>query len=250
MAAPRVSLFVTCLVDQFFPQVGESVVRVLRHLGVGVDFPPGQTCCGQPAFNSGHRYEALAVARRFLKVFKDSAYVLAPSGSCASMVRVFYPELFRDEPAFQQEAAALAGRTYEFSEFLVKVLKVADIGAALPQPLRVAYHDSCHALRELGIAQEPRDLLRAVRGVELVELDHHEACCGFGGAFSVKYPEISTAILQDKVDNLRKSGAEVLVATDSGCLMHIAGALSRQGVKVEALHIAQLLARGLEARRG
>ncbi|MFN3974412.1 MAG: (Fe-S)-binding protein [Dehalococcoidia bacterium] len=241
----RVALFVTCVVDQFFPQVGEGVVKVLRHLGIEVDFPQAQTCCGQPAFNSGYRREALSAARRFLEVFKNAEAVVAPSGSCASMVRVFYPSLFRDDPQRHAQAQALASRTYEFSEFLVRVLGVANIGARYADGLTVTYHDSCHSLRELGIRDEPRALLKAVQGVRFVEFEQHEVCCGFGGTFSVKYAPISTAILQDKLDNIAHSGARVLVATDSSCLMHMEGAMRRQGMQIRPLHIAQFLAEGL-----
>ncbi|MCS7207095.1 MAG: (Fe-S)-binding protein [Dehalococcoidia bacterium] len=241
----RVALFVTCLVDQFFPQVGESVVKVLRHLGVEVDFPPNQTCCGQPAFNSGFRREARAAARHFLDAFKDAPLIVAPSGSCASMVRVFYPSLFPDDPQRLSQARALASRTYEFSQFLVRVLGVTDIGARYANGLTVTYHDSCHSLRELGIRDEPRALLQAVKGVRFVEFAHHEVCCGFGGTFSVKYAPISSAILQDKLENIAHSGAQVLVATDSSCLMHMGGAMRRRGMQVRPMHIAQFLAEGL-----
>lgn len=244
----RVALFVTCLADHFFPQVGEAVVRVLRRLGVTVDFPEAQTCCGQPAFNSGYWAEALAAARRFLEVFRDAEYIVAPSGSCVSMVRVFYPELFRDDPARLRQARDLARRTYEFSEFLVRVLGVEDVGARLNA--RITYHDACHALRELGIREEPRRLLRAIRGAELVEFPFHEVCCGFGGTFSVKYAPISTAILREKVRNILNAGAEILTSTDASCLMHIAGALSREGASIRALHLAEVLDLGLaEAER-
>jgi len=163
---PRVSLFITCLGDQFFPEVGECVVSVLRRLGVEVDFDPAQTCCGQPAFNSGYRGEAREVAARVLDIFQDAEYVVAPSGSCATMVRIFYPELFAHDPARLRQAEALRGRVFEFSEFLVKVLKVEDVGASFAR--RVTYHDSCHLLRELGSESEPRKLIRAVKGIELV----------------------------------------------------------------------------------
>ncbi|MBI2166001.1 MAG: (Fe-S)-binding protein [Chloroflexi bacterium] len=240
----KAALFVTCLVDQLFPNVGEAAVKVLRHLNVEVAFPRDQTCCGQPALNSGLRYEATAVARRFLKVFEGSEYIVCPSGSCTSLVRLFYADLLSEDPHLKAQAGLLASRTYEFSEFITGVLKVTDIGARLEA--RVAYHDSCHSLRELGISRGPRDLIKAVQDVELVELPHHDVCCGFGGTFSIRYPEISSAILRDKVDNILKSGARILTATDSGCLMHINGALTRSGGQVEVLHLAELLARGLE----
>jgi len=226
-------------VDQLFPQVGESTVRVLRRLGVEVDFPRDQTCCGQPAFNTGFHREARSLAKRFLKIFRRSEYIVVPSGSCGAMVRVFYPELFHGDPELRSEFEDLASRVYEFSEFLVKVLGVTDVGASYP--CRVTYHDSCHLRRELGIISEPRRLIEGVRGAELVEMEQAEVCCGFGGSFSVKYPDISGAMLQDKLRNIEKSKAEVLVASDAGCLMHMAGGLERQGVRVKAMHLAQLL---------
>lgn len=236
----RASLFITCLVDQLTPQVGESMVKVLRRLGVEVDFPRDQTCCGQPAFNSGFRREASTLAKRFISIFQNSDYIVAPSGSCTSMVKVFYPELFKKEPRLREEAEALSSRVYEFSEFLVKVLGVEDVGAEYRG--RVTYHDSCHLLRELGVESEPRRLIKAVKGVEFVELERSDQCCGFGGAFSVKYSDISGAILQDKLDNIRSSTAEVMIANDTGCLMQIAGGLSRQGIPMKTMHLAELLA--------
>lgn len=236
----RASLFITCLVDQLTPQVGESMVKVLRRLGVEVDFPRDQTCCGQPAFNSGFRREASTLAKRFISIFQNSDYIVAPSGSCTSMVKVFYPELFKKDPRLREEAEALSSRVYEFSEFLVKVLGVEDVGAEYRG--RVTYHDSCHLLRELGVESEPRRLIKAVKGVEFVELERSDQCCGFGGAFSVKYSDISGAILQDKIDNIRSSSAEVMIANDTGCLMHIAGGLSRQGIPMKTMHLAELLA--------
>jgi len=237
----KASLFITCLVDQLFPQVGVSMVEVLRRLGVEVDFPEAQTCCGQPAFNSGYRKEARDLAARFINVFDDSEYVVAPSGSCASMVKVFYADLFEDDAAMRERARALAARTYEFSEFLVNVLQIEDVGAQFSG--RVALHQSCHLLRELNVRGEPLRLLRAVRGIELVELERAEACCGFGGLFAIKYAQISGSILQEKIDHIRESGADVIVASDMGCLMHIGGGLSRQRIPVRTMHIAELLAR-------
>jgi len=238
----KASLFITCLVDQFFPEVGMSVVTVLRKLGVEVDFPAEQTCCGQPAFNSGFSAEARDLAKRFIRIFENSEYVVAPSGSCTSMVRVFYPELFKDDPDWHKRAESLASRTYEFTEFLVNVLKVEDVGAV--HRGKVALHQSCHLLRELNVRTEPQRLLRAVKGIELVELERSDACCGFGGLFSIKYPHISGGILQDKIDCIEKSGADVVVASDVGCLMHIGGGLSRQCSQTKTLHIAELLAKG------
>jgi L-lactate dehydrogenase complex protein LldE len=227
-------------VDQFFPQVGESVVRILRRLGVEVTFNPAQTCCGQPAFNTGFREEARSVASRVLDVFDDADYVVAPSGSCASMVRVFYPELFAGEPERLDKLEKLRTRFFEFSEFLVKVLKAEDVGARFAH--RVAYHDSCHLLRELGIESEPRALLRAVRDIELIDLKDYQVCCGFGGTFAVKFPEVSVAMGEDKVRAALDAGAEYLVANDSGCLMHLAGLIHRQGLPLKTLHLAEVLA--------
>lgn len=241
-AKPRVSLFITCLTDQFAPQVGESVVRVLRRLGCEVSFNPAQTCCGQPAFNTGYRDEARAVARRVIELFEDAEYVVAPSGSCTSMVRVFYRELFADDPVLLRKWESLRDRFFEFSEFLVQVLKVEDVGASFPH--KVVYHDSCHLLRELGISDQPRKLLRSVQGIELVELNDSKLCCGFGGTFSVKFPEVSVAMGEDKVQAAAKTGAEYLVANDGGCLMHLAGLIHRRDLPLKTLHLAEILARG------
>ena len=236
----KVSLFVTCLVDQFFPQVGLSMVRVLRRLGVEVEFDPLQTCCGQPCFNSGYRREARPLAERFIRIFENSDYVVAPSGSCVAMTRIYYPELLTTDKHWQQRARALAPRIYEFSEFLVRVLGREDVGARFTG--RVTYHDGCHLLRELGIRDEPRRLIRRVEGVELVEMPEADTCCGFGGTFSVKFPEISSALVKDKLAQVVGSGAEVVVANDSSCLMQIAGLLRRQNTSVRAMHLAELLA--------
>jgi L-lactate dehydrogenase complex protein LldE len=237
----KASLFITCLVDQFFPAVGVSMVSVLRRLGVEIDFPAEQTCCGQPAYNSGFHAEARHLAERFIPIFENSEYVVAPSGSCASMVRVFYPDLVRDDAEMLKRAESLAAKTYEFGEFLVKVLAVEDVGASSRG--KVALHQSCHLLRELGVKDEANRLLKSVRGIDLVELERADACCGFGGLFSLKYPQISGGILQEKIECIEKSGADVVVACDVGCLMHIAGGLSRQGFETRTMHLAELLAK-------
>jgi L-lactate dehydrogenase complex protein LldE len=237
---PRVALFITCLADQFYPQVGEAATRVLRRLGCTVTFNPAQTCCGQPAFNTGYRDEARSVAARVLEIFENADYVVAPSGSCTSMVRVFYPELFEHEPERRRQAERLRERFFEFSEFLVKVLDAEDVGASFPH--HVTYHDACHLLRELGVESEPRRLLRAVRGLEFVELNDHQLCCGFGGTFSVKFPEVSVAMAEDKIRAATAAGAEYLVANDSGCLMHLAGFIHRRGLPLRTLHLAEVLA--------
>ena len=244
--AIEASLFVTCIVDQLYPDVGESTVRVLRRLGVDVEFPTGQTCCGQPAFNSGFWNDARPLARRFLEVFSGNRYIVVPSGSCASMVRVFYSDLLKDEPDHLESWRQVAERTYELSEFIVDVLGVEDVGplsSGGPRSgaQRVTYHESCHLSRELNVTTQPRTLMSSLPGVELVEMEMAEVCCGFGGAFSVKYPDISGAMLQDKIDAVRTTGADTVVACDSGCLMQIAGGMQRQGVGVRPLHLAQLL---------
>jgi L-lactate dehydrogenase complex protein LldE len=240
-APSRVALFITCLGDQFFPGVGESAVAVLRRLGVEVTFNPAQTCCGQPAFNTGYTEEAREVAARVLDLFRDAEYVVAPSGSCTTMVRVFYPELFAADPVRLRQAEELRGRFFEFSEFLVKVLKVEDVGASFPH--RVTYHDSCHLLRELGVESEPRKLLGAVRGLELVEMQDHKLCCGFGGTFAVKFPEVSVPMGEDKLRAAGETGAEFLVANDAGCLMHLAGIIHRRQAPLRTMHLAELLAK-------
>jgi L-lactate dehydrogenase complex protein LldE len=240
MGKPRVALFITCLVDQFLPHVGECVVRILRRLDVDVTFNPAQTCCGQPAFNTGYRDEARSVAKRVLDLFDDADYVVAPSGSCTSMVRVFYPELFADDPVRLGKCARLGERFFEFSEFLVKVLKVEDLDASFPH--RVTYHDSCHLLRELGVEEAPRKLLHKVRGIDFVEMQDYQLCCGFGGTFSVKFPEVSVPMGDDKLHAATETGAEYLVAADAGCLMHLAGLIHRQGLPLKTLHLAEVLA--------
>jgi L-lactate dehydrogenase complex protein LldE len=235
----RADLFVTCIIDQLYPQVGVSVVRVLRRLGVDVNFPADQTCCGQPLYNSGYTHQARQLARRVLASFRHSTYVVVPSGSCAAMMRGFYLDLFQDDPGMLEQARQFSPKVYEFSQFLAEVLGVEDIGAGYPG--MATYHPSCHLLRELEVRDEPRRLLRAVDGLQLKELPEEEACCGFGGAFSVKYPHISEGMLADKVDNVQGTGAGTLVSCDMGCLMHIEGALSRRGSDMVVRHLAQVL---------
>lgn len=236
----KVSLFATCLVDLFYPEVGESAVNVLQRYGCQVDFPMGQTCCGQPGWNSGHTDEAYSVARQFLRAFRDSEYIVTPSGSCGSMVRVYYPELFHGKPE-EEEARAIAARTYEFSEFLVRVLRV-EVSAHFEAA--VAYHTSCHMVRELKVQQEPFQVLRRVEGVKVCELDRPDLCCGFGGTFAAKHAELSVAMGDDKLDDVKRSGADTLVACDMGCLMHLGGRLRRRGEGLRVMHLAELLDKG------
>jgi L-lactate dehydrogenase complex protein LldE len=234
----KVSLLVTCLGDALFPEVGAASVRVLRRVGCDVSFPAAQTCCGQPHFNSGYHADARALARHTIRAFAGSAAVVAPSGSCAAMVKLEYPGLFEGDPAWHRRALDLAARTHELSDFLVNVLGVEDVGARFEG--RVAYHMACH-LRGLGLLTEPERLLRKVRGLELVPLERYDECCGFGGSFAVRYPGISGAMVCDKAALVERSGADAVVATDAGCLMNIAGRLRRLGSRVRALHLAQVL---------
>lgn len=238
----RASLFITCLIDILFPQVGESTVKILKNLGIEVDLPKDQTCCGQPGFNSGFQEDARSIAKRFLSIFNqdDDRFIICPSGSCTSMIRVFYKELFKNNPQMLEITHKVSSRTYELSEFLVNVLKTEDVGASYRG--KITYHDSCHLLRELRVKDEPRKLIRSVKGVEFIEMNLHDACCGFGGTFSVKFPDISASILDEKIENIVKSGADTVVSTDVGCLMQISGALSRRDIPIKTMHIAELLA--------
>jgi len=235
----KVALFIPCYIDQALPQVGLDAARVLRRVGCEVDFPRDQTCCGQPAFNTGYWPEARAVAERFVRVFGHAEAIVCPSGSCTAMVRNFYPELLA-QSALREEAARVAARLFEFSEFLVNVLKVTDVGSSFPH--RVTYHDSCHTARELRLKNEPRELLRHVRGLTLVEMPHTEDCCGFGGTFSVKYGMISAAMGESKAENAQATGAEFVTSTDSSCLLHIEGILRHRNSSIRAMHLASVLA--------
>ncbi len=235
---PRVGLFVTCLVDLIRPSVGFAAVKLLEDAGCSVDVPV-QTCCGQPAFNSGDRGTARDLAERTIDAFRGFDYVVAPSGSCAGMVRHF-PELFADDPNWLPKANALAAKTYELTSFLVDVLGVTRVEAKFPGT--VTYHDSCSGLRELGVRRQPRQLLASVEGLTLVEMRDTDVCCGFGGTFSVKYSDISGAIVTEKTRNVVESGAATLLAGDLGCLMNMAGKLSRDGKRIAVRHVAEVLA--------
>ena len=240
MSGKTVSLFIQCLVDTMFPQVGEAMVTIFERLGIPLSYPEGQTCCGQPAFNSGYQREAAAAALHFIKVFEDAETIICPSGSCVHMVRHHYPELFKDDPAMAEKAQAVAGKTYELTEYLVDVLGLTDINATYPGT--VTYHDSCHLSRGLGIARQPRTLLRNTRDLEFIEMQDSDTCCGFGGTFSVNYPEISIAMVDEKITNILATGADTVVGCDISCLMNIQGRLSRRNEKVKVRHIAQILA--------
>ncbi|MBZ5619768.1 MAG: (Fe-S)-binding protein [Acidobacteriia bacterium] len=236
----RVSLFVTCMVDQLFPKVGMAMARVIERLGYQVDFPEDQTCCGQPAFNSGYRGEARIVARYFLDTFESSECIVVPSGSCTAMVVHHFAELFCKDPATLARVHALEKRVFEFSTFLTKVAGVEDVGAHLEDV--VTFHDGCHGLRELGVRDAPRRLLAHVRGLELREMKPAEECCGFGGTFAVKFAELSGAMANTKIEAILGTGARTVVSLDPSCLMQIQGALSRAGSDVRTMHLAEVLA--------
>ena len=237
----RVGLFVTCVVDQLWPSVGVSTLEILRRVGCKVEFDERQTCCGQPAFNTGYSAEARKLAERFIEICEESEVeaIVSPSGSCTAMVH-HYAALFPDDPRWRQRARSIAEKTFELSSFLVGVLKIDDVGARWAG--RVTWHDACHALRDLNVHSEPRRLIGNVREAEFVELENADSCCGFGGTFSVKYPEISVAILDQKIEAIEKAGVQAVVSGDASCLMQIGGRLSRKGSSVRAMHLAELLA--------
>lgn len=240
---PRVSLFVTCLGDTLFPETGKAVVHLLERLGIEVDFPLGQTCCGQMHFNTGYAEESVALLRRFVRVFAGSEMVVSPSASCVAMVRRHYPRLAAasGDTALLHDVQALVPRVLELTELLVDRLGVEDVGAFFPH--RVTYHPTCHSLRLLDVGERPLRLLRAVSGIELLDLPEASQCCGFGGTFAVKNADTSIAMLTDKLRAILDTGAEYCVAADSSCLMHIDGGLSRQRAGVRTLHLAEILAR-------
>lgn len=235
----RISLFVTCLTDTLVPETGQAVVRILERLGHEVEFRRAQTCCGQMHLNTGYRPAARELARRFVRVFGDAELIVAPSASCVGTVRDFYPALAEGDPGLEREIASVIPRVFELSELLVGRLGVEDVGATFPG--RVTYHPTCHSLRMLRVGDAPYRLLRAVRGLELVELPDASECCGFGGTFAVKNAETSAAILADKVGNIVETGAEVCAAADSSCLLQIGGALSRNRAPVRTAHLAEIL---------
>jgi L-lactate dehydrogenase complex protein LldE len=237
--AMTISLFIPCFIDQLFPSVGISVVRILEKLGHKVDFDESLVCCGQPAFNTGCWNEARDVAIRVVDRLKNAEVVVIPSGSCGAMIRVFYPEIFKGHPK-QEAALSLAHKIYEFSEFLVDRLGVVDLGSRFPA--KVTFHNGCHGLRELRLKQQPRQLLRHVKELTLVEMDDQTSCCGFGGTFAVKFPMISTAMGEVKCASALETGADFLVSNDSSCLMHLQGLLSRKKEKLKPIHLAEVLA--------
>jgi L-lactate dehydrogenase complex protein LldE len=237
---PTVQLFITCLTDSFFPETGEAVVNILNRLGVDVDFPPDQTCCGQPQFNAGLRSDAKDIAKHTIKLFEQTqGDIVTPSGSCAHHFRHNLLELFEGDSEWHPRAGKFGKRVYEFTEYLVDKLGVTDLGASWNGML--TYHPSCHTLRGLDVDRQPRALLQNVKGATLVELPDAHECCGFGGVMSVEYPELSAEWLKRKISNFEKTGSPTLVVTDAGCLMHIMGGLKRQGMKQKVVHIAEVL---------
>ena len=236
----RVSLFIPCLVEHFLPRVGEATAKVLSRVGMEVKYPGGQTCCGQMQFKTGYQAEARKMARHFLRVFKGEDLVVSPSGSCVSMIRHHYRELFRDDPLRLSRAESLAARTFELTEFLVDVLGIDDVGAEWPG--KAVYHDSCQVSRVLGVRAQPRMLLSRVQRLEMVEMEHQETCCGFGGIFSLEFPVVSEKITGDKAAEVVKSGAEFVISAEPSCLLNIGGYLAKMGEKIKPVHIAEVLA--------
>jgi len=240
-----VSLFIPCTVDLFLPHVGEATVSLLRRLGVNPIYHREQTCCGQPAINAGYRQQAKKAAKHFIQVFEDDERVISPSGSCVGMVKVHYPELLADEPQWRRRAEELSLRVYELSQYLVDILKVENVGASFEG--KVAYHESCHVHRGLGISEQPKKLIRAVRGTQLVPLNAGDACCGFGGEFAIHYPDISESMLKDKAEDYITSGADILLLCEPGCLLNIGGFLNRNFPGKKVMHLASFLAQNQES---
>lgn len=236
-------MFMQCLVDSHYPEVGEAMVNVLGKLGVDIHYPAKQTCCGQPMYNNGYTKAARKAALHFFDVFGDAKTIICPSGSCTYMVCHHYPEMFKEEPELYTTAMEISGKTFEFSAYLRDVLHVENmelVGSRLDA--RVTYHDSCHLVRGLGIRSQPRELMKMVEGLELIEMEGSDECCGFGGTFSMKYPDISGAMVDEKIEHILATGAEYVVGCDMSCLLNIEGRLRRRGEKVRVLHLAQVLA--------
>ncbi len=237
----RVQLFIPCFIDQLYPQTAFSMVKVLEKAGCEVHYNPNQTCCGQPAFNAGFVNECSAVAQKFLNDFSATDYIVAPSASCVGFVRNYFPQVFAGT-SHLNEATRLGQKVYEFTEFLTKIVKQEDFGATLQ--MKATYHDSCAALRECNIKEAPRKLLRNVKGLQLIEMNDNETCCGFGGTFAVKFEPISIAMAQQKISNALATGAACIISTDSSCLMHIDGVIKKNQVPLQTMHIADVLASG------
>lgn len=238
----EVDIFIPCFIDQLFPETGESMVKVLEKAGVKCNYNPNQTCCGQLAFNSGFWDDARCVAEKFIKDFKGTLPIVGPSASCVSMVKNYYPELF-DNSSLHNDSRILSGRMYELTDFLVNILKKDSFGSVFE--CKATYHDACTAIREYGLDTEPRQLLSKVKGLEIVEMEDSDVCCGFGGTFSVKFEPISVAMVQQKVENALNTGAEVIVSTEASCLMNIKGYIGKNNIPLKTMHIADVLAQGL-----
>jgi L-lactate dehydrogenase complex protein LldE len=239
----NVSLFITCISDAMYPNVGKAVVRMLRHYGCKVDFPENQVCCGQPAYNSGYQEDAKKAAKQLIRAFEKSEYVVAPSGSCVSMVRHYYPNMFATDPEWREKAQNLADKMFEFSEFMVRVLKVTKVNAEFEGT--ATYHCSCHMTRGLGVVAEPLQLVQGIDKLQYVDLPYKNDCCGFGGTFAVKMHDISGEMVDEKAKHIIETGANILLGSDMACLMNIEGRLRRLGHDIKAYHIAELLDEGV-----
>jgi L-lactate dehydrogenase complex protein LldE len=244
----RVSFFVTCIMDMIYPDTGMAVVDILEHLGVEVDFPATQTCCGQPGFNSGYQRESKQVAKQFLRAFKDAEVIVTASGSCGAMVRHEYPTLFADDPEWSALATKMAAITWEITEFIVEGLGITDLKLRLPQKKTFAFHDACHGLRILGLGDHGRTLVENIDNAVVVDLNECDVCCGFGGLFSVKMPDVSNAMLAKKIVNINASSAETIITSDVSCMTQMNGGLSRQNSPKRVCHIADVLAEGLKGK--
>ncbi|MCK5145638.1 (Fe-S)-binding protein [bacterium] len=242
-----VSLFIPCLTEHLYPESGLAMVRILKHLGYKIDYVDNQTCCGQPAFNSGYRREMIPVAERFIRLFQDKELIVAPSGSCVAMIRVFYDQLALD-PSLMPGLKALKERLFELTEFLVKRNHHDKLQGCFPH--RVTYHDSCHLSRELGVRQQPRQLIQSIKEIDFVEMTPPDLCCGFGGTFSYKFSDVSVEMVKRKCESIEATGAEYCIGADSSCLMNIEGYLRKHGMKAKTLHIAELLSRSLDLEKG
>jgi len=236
----KVSLFIPCLVEQFMPEVGIATAKILSRLGIGLDYPQGQTCCGQPLYKSGYRAKTVELAKQFISLFQDTEAVVCPSGSCVAMVRKEYPSVLKHYPSWYNRALELGPRVHELSQFLVNVIGAVDLGAKWSGS--AVFHDSCQALRELGVEEEPRALLSKVKGLTLVPMERQDLCCGFGGAFSLKFPELSEAMVKEKMGYVTATGADWLIGIEPGCLMNMGGYSTKKGLGIQAVHLAQVLA--------
>ncbi len=241
MKNKKTYLFIQCLIDALYPEVAVDLTNTLERLGIDFFYPKSQTCCGQPLFNTGHRREAIQAAKKFITLFEPADFIVCPSGSCVHMVKYHYLDLFIDNHKWYQRAKNVSNKIYEYTEFLVDILNITDVQATYPE--KVTYHDSCHLLRGLGIQEQPRLLLKNVKGLQLIEMSDSEKCCGFGGAFAFQHPKISSSMLEDKVNNIIASGAEAVVGCDVSCLMNIEGMIKKRALPIDVLHIAQVLAK-------